>query len=81
MEPISIESVTRNISVHIPFYSWHRPVYQHVMLETVQRFWDVTHRSALDVGGGTGVVAQTPRIFFVSNASPQWMSRTVFSNP
>jgi hypothetical protein len=64
MEPISLENVTRNLSVHIPFYSWHRPVYQHVMLETLQRFWDASHRSALDVGGGTGVVAQTTKNLF-----------------
>ena len=64
MEPISLENVTRNLSVHIPLYSWHRPVYQHVMLETLQRFWDASHRSALDVGGGTGVVAQTIKNFF-----------------
>jgi len=64
MEPISLENVTRNLSVHMPLYSWHRPVYQYVMLETLQRFWDASHRSALDVGGGTGVVAQTTKTLF-----------------
>jgi hypothetical protein len=40
MEPVSLENVTRNLSAHFPFYSWHRPVYQHLMLETLQRFWE-----------------------------------------
>ena len=32
--------------------------------QTLQRFWDASHRSALDVGGGTGVVAQTTKNLF-----------------
>jgi ubiquinone/menaquinone biosynthesis C-methylase UbiE len=64
MAPITLDEVTRALSAHIPLYSWHRPVYQHVALTNLQRMWTFPHKSVLDVGGGTGIVAQTVKTLF-----------------
>jgi ubiquinone/menaquinone biosynthesis C-methylase UbiE len=61
---ISIEDVMRCMSAHVRMYSWHKPVYQHVALTNLRRLWDWSHGSALDVGGGTGVMAQTIKTLF-----------------
>jgi SAM-dependent methyltransferase len=52
------------MAAHLPLYSWHKPVYQHVALTSLQRLWDPGHCRALDVGGGTGVLAQTIKTLF-----------------
>lgn len=49
---------------HLPLYSWRKPAYQYVALSNLQRQWDPCHRSALDVGGGTGVIAHTIKTLF-----------------
>src|SRR6202034_3993576 len=41
-----------------------KPVYQHVVLRNLQLLWNPAHRSALDVGGGTGVMAHTVKTLF-----------------
>jgi ubiquinone/menaquinone biosynthesis C-methylase UbiE len=64
MEPISLEDVTRCMSEYVPLYAWHKPIYQHVALNSLHRLWERDHRSALDVGGGTGVMAQTIKSLF-----------------
>ena len=64
METITIEDVRRCMSAHVPLYSWRRPIYQHVALENLQQLWDPGHSSALDVGGGTGVMAHTIKTLF-----------------
>lgn len=64
MEVITVDAVQRCLSAHVPMYSWRKPVYQHVALTNLQRLWDRSHRSALDVGGGTGVMAETIKTLF-----------------
>jgi len=49
---------------HLPLYSWHKPNYQYIALTSLQRLWDPGHTRALDVGGGTGVMAQTIKALF-----------------
>jgi len=64
MEEITIDAVRRCLSAHLPLYAWRTPVYQHVVLSELQRLWNPSHRSALDVGGGTGVMAQAVKTLF-----------------
>src|SRR5579884_2123196 len=64
MAMISLLEVQRRLSEHVPLYAWHRPVYQHVMLEDLNQLWDPSHRSMLDVGGGTGAMAQVIKSLF-----------------
>lgn len=61
---ITIEDVQRCMAPHLPIYSWHKPVYQYVALSNLQRLWDGGHGRALDIGGGTGVLAQTIKTLF-----------------
>jgi len=64
MTTITLEDVRRCMSAHLTLYKWRKPRYQHVMLSSLQRLWAGHHRSALDVGGGTGVMAQTVKVLF-----------------
>lgn len=64
MQAITLEGVTRSLSAHIPLYAWRPPLYQFVMLSNLHAQWDASHRSALDVGGGTGVMAQAVKSLF-----------------
>ena len=64
METLKLDAVRRCLSAHVPLYSWHQPVYQHAALLSLQRLWDRTHDSVLDVGGGTGVMAQAIKTLF-----------------
>jgi ubiquinone/menaquinone biosynthesis C-methylase UbiE len=52
------------MSAHVPLYSWRKPGYQYVALSALQEMWDPRHVSALDVGGGTGVMAYTIKALF-----------------
>lgn len=52
------------MSAHVPLYSWRKPTYQYVALSALQQMWDPRHASALDVGGGTGVMAHTIKTLF-----------------
>jgi SAM-dependent methyltransferase len=64
MNLLTIEDVQRCMAPHLPIYSWHKPVYQYVALTNLQRLWDPGHTRVLDVGGGTGVLAQTIKTLF-----------------
>jgi predicted RNA methylase len=64
MQAITLENVTHSLAAQIPLYALHPPVYQYVMLSNLRRQWDATHRSALDVGGGTGVMAHAVKKLF-----------------
>ncbi len=55
---IDTERVADVLSHHLPVYRLRRPVYQAVMLEALRRLWRPQYRRVLDVGGGTGVIAQ-----------------------
>jgi SAM-dependent methyltransferase len=56
--PVSAESVARVLRAHLPVYRWRRPAYQTAMLADLQDLWRDGDRRVLDVGGGTGVIAQ-----------------------
>jgi len=62
--PLRLEDVARCMAPHAPMYRWRPPVYQFVALEGLARLWDPKHRTALDVGGGTGLMAQTIKTLF-----------------
>jgi ubiquinone/menaquinone biosynthesis C-methylase UbiE len=64
MNTFTLADVTQSLSAHIRMYSWHPPVYQHALLTSVRCLWDGSHRSALDVGGGTGALAQAVKRLF-----------------
>ena len=55
---ISTDVVADVLSRHLPVYRLRRPVYQAVMLEALRRLWRPSYRRVLDIGGGTGVIAQ-----------------------
>lgn len=52
------DDVRTVLARHIPLYRWHRPRYQSVMLEGLAALWEPGHRKVLDVGGGTGIIAE-----------------------
>jgi ubiquinone/menaquinone biosynthesis C-methylase UbiE len=52
------------MSRHAPLYKWRKPSYQCAALSVLQQMWDPHHVSALDVGGGTGVMAHTIKTLF-----------------
>lgn len=58
MTVITLESVTRSLARHAALYRRRRPIYQTVMLSSLARLWNGHHASLLDLGGGTGAMAQ-----------------------
>jgi ubiquinone/menaquinone biosynthesis C-methylase UbiE len=64
VDEVTPEAVRRCLSAHVPMYAWRTPAYQYLALRNLQRQWDPAHRSALDVGGGTGVMAQAVKTLF-----------------
>src|SRR5215468_3171501 len=61
---ISLDEVTRCLASRIPLYGWRRPVYQTAVLRTLRRTWRTDHKRVLDVGGGTGILAQAVKELF-----------------
>ena len=49
---------------HIPLYRSHAPRYQLVLLQSLRDLWDPAHARVLDVGGGTGIMAQALKALF-----------------
>lgn len=64
MERFTLDDLTRCMSPHAPVYSWRKPIYQFVALSNLRRVWDKSHRRALDVGGGPGLLAHTIKSLF-----------------
>jgi SAM-dependent methyltransferase len=64
MTEMTLEDVTRALAAKIPLYAWRRPVYHYVALDALRRMWSPGRRTLLDVGGGTGVIAQALKTFF-----------------
>jgi ubiquinone/menaquinone biosynthesis C-methylase UbiE len=62
-EAPSLSAVQRAMSAHEPLYSWRRPIYQAEMLAGLA---DALHGpgAVLDVGGGTGLMAQVIQDLF-----------------
>ncbi len=46
------------LSKHLPIYAAKPPYYQAIMLESLLELWKERHERLLDIGGGTGVIAQ-----------------------
>ena len=63
-QAITADQVAGSLAPRLPIYRWRRPVYQTAMLCSLKRLWDPGHRSVLDVGGGTGVIAQAVKELF-----------------
>jgi SAM-dependent methyltransferase len=63
-QAISTEDAARVLARHVPMYSYRKPVYQAVMLSGLREIWSPGDRRVLDVGGGTGVVAQAVKELF-----------------
>ena len=64
METLTVEDVQRCMAARVPIYSWRKPIYQYVALNDLRQLWDPGHRSALDVGGGTGLMAYAVKELF-----------------
>ncbi len=55
---IDADAVASVLTRHLPVYRMRRPVYQVVMLQALAQIWKPSYRRVLDIGGGTGVIAQ-----------------------
>jgi SAM-dependent methyltransferase len=64
MAALSVAQVQSCLAEHLPIYRRRAPVYQTLMLNSLRQQWDPRHRTLLDVGGGTGVMAQAMQKFF-----------------
>lgn len=58
MSEPTLDAVAASLAARIPMYRWRRPVYQWTMLAQLRSLWRAEDRRVLDVGGGTGVIAQ-----------------------
>jgi ubiquinone/menaquinone biosynthesis C-methylase UbiE len=58
MKTYSDDALVETLGRHIAMYRWRRPTYQVVMLGSLMEVWDPSCRRVLDLGGGTGVIAQ-----------------------
>lgn len=56
-EPTSVQ-VVEVLGKHVALYRRRHPVYQTVLLQSLRGLWDQDDQHMLDVGGGTGVIAQ-----------------------
>ena len=64
-QQIDPNRVQEILSAHLSAYSVRRPHYQVVMLESLLEVWLGHHARLLDVGGGTGVMAQAMKELFL----------------
>lgn len=55
------DDVQRVLAHHVPLYRGRRPLYQTTLLQSLAALWDPENRRVLDVGGGTGLIAQAVR--------------------
>ncbi len=56
--PITADTVAATLGRHFGLYRHRKPHYQAVMLRSLRDVWRGRHERVLDVGGGTGVIAQ-----------------------
>lgn len=61
---IDIETVRAVLAPHASLYAIRAPVYQTVLLQQLRAIWNPAHRKVLDVGGGTGLMAEAMRKLF-----------------
>lgn len=56
--PPSLSDVTQVLARHAPLYRKRKPAYQTTMLRDLATAWVGPHQNVLDIGGGTGVLAE-----------------------
>ena len=56
---ITVEAVRAILAPRAPLYKIRTPNYQTVLLQQLRTIWDAAHRRVLDVGGGTGLLAES----------------------
>lgn len=61
---ITVESVAHILARYDQIYKGVPPVYQTAMLNDLRALWNPNHRRMLDIGGGTGVIAQAMKELF-----------------
>jgi SAM-dependent methyltransferase len=61
---VSLARVQSSIGRHIALYRAHAPTYHTVLLESLHALWSPEHARVLDVGGGTGIIAQAMKDLF-----------------
>ena len=59
MTALSRTGVRARLAQHIALYRWYPPRYQLAMLEALAAIWEGPHERLLDIGGGTGIIAQS----------------------
>ncbi len=62
--PLSLEAVQASIGRHLPVYRRYPPSYHAELLRGFRTVWDDRHVRVLDVGGGTGIIAQAMKDLF-----------------
>lgn len=55
IDPVALRSI---LARYLPIYRRRKPHYQEVMLQSLMAVWKGHHASLLDIGGGTGVIAE-----------------------
>lgn len=58
ISPPSLAEVAQLLASHAPLYRRRKPVYQTTMLGDLATAWVGQHQRVLDIGGGTGVLAE-----------------------
>ena len=61
---ITVETVRAVLAPRAPLYGVRAPVYQTVLLQQLRAIWNPAHRKILDVGGGTGLMAEAIQKLF-----------------
>lgn len=64
MAEITDEAVAAILRRHLKLYRWRKPAYQAEMLRRLAELWDESCTRVLDLGGGTGVMAETVKALF-----------------
>jgi SAM-dependent methyltransferase len=64
MPDINLETVRAVLAPHAQLYRIHAPNYQTVLLQKLHAIWNPVHKAVLDVGGGTGLLAEAISKFF-----------------
>lgn len=61
---IKMEQLREILAKHLPLYLAKSPHYQAVMLQSLLELWPERHLRLLDIGGGTGVMAEAMSVLF-----------------
>ena len=61
IDPAVVQTI---LASHLPIYRTKFPAYQALMLRSLRELWIGRHQKLLDVGGGTGVIAEAMSALF-----------------